>query len=148
MNTILRPVFALLMTMGLIFSSAINAANTDKLFIIRATQKPPADVVAAIKAYAQGKKWVYLGDNKIKNGEVTLVKICIPAVGKYVWAAGMEYSAMLPCGNFSLYMKGGATQISLLDPGFMNILHPDPNLKKLGDETRPLFKAMLDAVTK
>lgn len=108
MNAILRPIFALLMTMGLVFSSTLNAAETDKLFIIRTTQKSPADVVAA----------------------------------------GMEYSAMLPCGNLSLYMKGGATQISLLDPGFMNILHPDPNLKKLGDETRSLFEAMLDSITK
>jgi hypothetical protein len=148
MKSILRTVAALHMTTILIFTSAVNAGDAVNLLIIRSSQKPPAAVVTAIKAYAQGKKWLYLGDNVVKNGEVTLVKICIPAAGKYVWAAGMEYSAMLPCGNLSLYRKDGTTQISLLDPGFMNLLHPDPNLKKLGDETRPLFESMLEAVTK
>lgn len=145
---ILRSVFALLITAGLAFSPAINAAETVPLFILRTTQKSPARVAAAIKAYTLQKHWLYLGENRVKNGEVSLVKICLPAAGKYVWAAGMEYSAMLPCGNFSIYQKAGATEISLLDPGFMNILHPDPNLKRLGDETRPLFNALLDTVTK
>ena len=148
MKSTVRFLAALFTAITLFTFSAVYAEDAVKLLIIRSTQKPPAEVVAAIKAYTQEKKWLYLGDNKIKKGEVRLVKVCIPSIGKYVWAAGMEYSAMLPCGNLSIYMKNGATQISLLDPGFMNRLHPDPNLKKLGDETRPLFEAMLDSVTK
>ncbi len=148
MNSVLHPVFALLVTLGLVFSPAINADDTARLFTVRTTQKSPVVVVAAIKAYALQRKWFYLGEIKVKNGAVSLVKICLPAAGKYIWAVGMEYSAMLPCGNLSIYTQAGTTQISLLDPGFMNILHPDPNLKRLGDETRPLFNALLDAVTK
>ncbi|MHB8473401.1 MAG: DUF302 domain-containing protein [Gammaproteobacteria bacterium] len=132
---------------GVLLGDAALAAQDD-LFIVKSSQKAPQDVVAAIKSYAEQKKWIYLGSNKVKEGEVTLVKVCIRAAGKYVWAAGMEYSAMLPCGNLSLYKKDGMTQISLLNPDFMNRLHPDPNLKKLGEETLPQFEAMLTTVVK
>lgn len=145
-NKILRKVGAGVAASVLWGSTAWAA--TDDLFIQRSTHKAPDEIVAAIKSYAGKKHWVYLGANKVKEGEVTLVKVCIRAAGKYVWAAGMEYSAMLPCGNLSLYKKDGLTQISLLNPDFMNRLHPDPNLKKLGEETLPEFEAMLTTVVK
>lgn len=147
MNSIARMFLFSFAASSILFGGVVHAAQ-DGLLIVRSTQKTPHDVVAAIKSYATDRKWLYLGSNEVKNGEVTLVKVCVPAVGKYVWAAGMEYSAMLPCGNLGIYKKDGATQISLLNPGFMNILHPDPNLKKVGDETLPLFKAMLASVVK
>jgi len=39
----------------------------------------------------------YLGDSKVKNGEVRLVKICLPEVGQLVWSVGLQLSAALPC---------------------------------------------------
>jgi hypothetical protein len=35
------------------------------MFVVRSTAKTPEAVVEAIKAYAEGKKWQYLGANKI-----------------------------------------------------------------------------------
>ena len=145
-NPVRQLLFSLAAT-SFLFSGTVAAAD-DGLFIIKSSHKAPDDIVAAIKSYAEQKKWIYLGSNKVKEGEVTLVKVCIRSAGKYVWKAGMEYSAMLPCGNLSVYKKEGVTQISLLNPDFMNRLHPDPDLKKLGEETLPEFETMLTAVVK
>ncbi len=43
----------------------------------------------------------YLGDSKVENGEVRLVKICLPEVGQLVWSVGLQLSAALPCGRLA-----------------------------------------------
>jgi len=117
-------------------------------FIIKTTAKAPEAVVAAIQSYSEQKKWIYLGDNKIKKGEITLVKICIPEVGQLVLPVGLHLSAMLPCGNVGIYRKGSDTEISLLHPRYMQLLNPNPAIERAVAVATPLFNEMLDGVTK
>lgn len=123
-----------------------QAADPDDVFIIRTTSKSPDAVVAAVKAYSEAQQWPFLGSNKVKQGQVTLVKICIPAVGKLVWPLGTRLSAMLPCGNIGVYANGTATEISVLHPGYMHVLYPDPALEQAAMVAEPLLRQMLDAV--
>src|SRR5918994_1371343 len=101
-----------------------TAENPNDIFIVRTTSKTPDAIVAAIKSHSEDKKWEYLGESKIKKGEVILVKICIPAVGQLLWSVGLQLSAMLPCGNVGIYQKGTATEISVLHPRYMHTLYP------------------------
>lgn len=123
-------------------------AAGNPLFIVRNTAKSPQAVTTAIERYAHQKKWLFLGASKVKNGQVTLVKFCVPSVGKEIWSAGMYLSAMLPCGQVGIYKEKGKTEVSLLDPGYMSVLDPNPKLKKAGDTLRPMFMGMLDNVLK
>src|SRR5512144_2342496 len=63
------------------------------MVLVRPTAKSADQVADAVKTYAEGKKWIFLGANKVKKGEVTLVKACIPAVGQMIWDVGLELSA-------------------------------------------------------
>jgi hypothetical protein len=136
--------YAMLLALG----TFPQAGNADDIFIVRTTSKTPAAVVSAIKSYSEQKKWQYLGNNKVKKGEVTLVKICIPEVGRLIWPAGLRLSAMLPCGNVGIYQKDAATEISVLHPRYMHRLHPHPATKRAGEVAQPLLTDMLDTVTK
>ena len=128
--------------------SGPTRAASDDMFLIRSTAKTPEAVVAAVKAYAEAKHWQYLGANKVKKGQVTLVKICIPAVGQQIWPVGLHLSAMLPCGNLGVYQQQGKTQISLLHPRYMQVLYPHPAIDKASATAQPLLAEMLDAVVK
>jgi hypothetical protein len=121
------------------------AQGPSDIFIIKSSAKTPDAIVAAIKAYATEKKWQYLGDSKIKQGEITLVKICIPAVGQALWPAGPQLSAMLPCGNIGVYTKDARTEISILHPRYMHVLHPVPATEKASAIAHPLLMDMLNA---
>ena len=125
-----------------------QAENPNDIFIVRTTPKTPDAIVAAIKSHAEEKKWEYLGESKVKKGEVTLVKICIPAVGQLLWPVGLQLSAMLPCGNVGIYQKGTATEISVLHPRYMNVLYPHPTTERASAVAEPLLIEMLDAVTR
>lgn len=127
---------------------AANAADTAGMFTVRASTKAPDAVVQAVEAYAKEKKWQYIGANKVKNGEVTLVKVCIPEVGKLLWPLGLQVGAMLPCGNLAVYKKGTSTEISLLNAQYMNLIYPHPEVEKAGNMAQPLLTEMLDAVAK
>lgn len=132
----------------LMLQPVVRAADPNDIFIIRTTTLSPDAAVAAIKAYAEENEWLYLGDNKVKKGQVTLVKICIPEVGQIIWPAGLQLSALLPCGNLGVYQRDGGTEISALHPRYMSILYPDPALERAGAVAAPLLTDMLDAVTK
>lgn len=124
------------------------ARQPQEIFLLRSTAKSPEAVVEAIQSYVQAKKWNYLGADKVKQGQVTLVKICIPEVGQQLWPVGLHISAMLPCGNIGVYQKDGRTEVSLLHPRYMQILYPDPAVEKAGATAEPLLIEMLDTVTK
>jgi hypothetical protein len=125
-----------------------EAARASDAFIMRTTPKAPDAVVAAIKSYSEQKKWQYLGHSKVKKGQVTLVKICIPEVGQVIWPAGLHLSALLPCGNVGIYQNGTATGISVLHPRYMQLLYPHPATERASAIAEPLLAEMLDAVTK
>ena len=125
-----------------------QASGPGKNFVIRATAKTPDAVVFDIKSYVLDRKWLYLAEFKVKNNEVTIVKLCVPSAASDIWAAGLHVSALLPCGHIGVYREGGMTRLSMLDPRFMHLLNPDPNLKKAGDDLYPVLTQMLDEVVK
>lgn len=94
------------------------------------------------------KKWLNLGINKVNQGRVTLVKLCMPEVGRQIFAADLKFSVLLPCGNIGVYEQDGKTQVSLLDPRYMAALDAHPVLKTAGPDARKLLDDMLDSVTK
>jgi hypothetical protein len=124
------------------------AAGHDDMFVIRTTDKTPDQAVEAIKAYSDSKKWQWMGSDKVKKGEVIIAKTCIPAVGAKLWPLGLQVSAMLPCGNFGVYVKDGKTNISMLNPGYMNMLYPDPKVEEAVKVAQPLLTGLLDSVAK
>lgn len=125
----------------------VSAQAPNDMFIIKSTSKEPDAVVAAIKAHSEQKKWQYLGDSKIKQGQITLVKICIPEVGQVLWPAGSHLSAMLPCGNIGIYKKDARTEVSVLHPRYMHVLYPDPATERASAIAQPLLAALLEAAT-
>lgn len=147
MKYLIIPV-ALMTILGAAAAFAGERAAPNDLFVIKTSAKSPDAVFAAIKAYVADKKWLYLGDNKVKNDEVTLVKLCVPAASPDIWAAGLHVAALAPCGHIGIYREAGRTTVSMLHPKFMHVLNPHPRLKKAGDELAPLFDAMLDDVTR
>ena len=134
--------------LGYLTHPTILHAASDDMFIIRSTAQTPEAAVEAVKAYAEQKKWMYLGASKVKKGEITLVKICIPEVGQQIWPLGLHLSAMLPCGNLGVYQKEGKTEISLLHPRYMQVLYPHPEIEKASATAQLLLTEMLDTVTK
>lgn len=132
----------------LALTAVAKAQNPNDIFIVRTTSKTPDAIVAAIKSHSEQKKWEYLGESKVKKGEVILVKICIPAVGQLIWPVGLQLSALLPCGNVGIYQKGTATEISVLHPRYMHVLYPHPATERASTVAQPLLTEMLDTVTK
>ncbi len=125
-----------------------RAQSPNDIFIVKSSLKAPDAVVAAIKSYAELKKWPHLGENKVKQGEVILVKVCIPEVAGALWPVGLQVSALLPCGNVGVYSKGGATEVSLLHPRYMHALYPHAATERAAAIALPLFTEMLDDVTR
>ena len=132
----------------LLTTGVAPAADPDDIFIVRTTPKTPDAIVAAVRSYSEQQQWMFVSESKVKQGQVTLVKICIPDVGKLVWPLGLQLSALLPCGNMGGYANGAMTEISVLHPRYMHMLYPDPALEQAGAVAEPLLTEMLDAVTK
>lgn len=153
-----KPTMAMLRTMQFlllpllllgVLPNIARGADPKAMFVIRQTDKSPEALVAAIEKYADKQDWVFLGADKIKFDEVTLVKVCIPEIGGLIWPQGMHLSALLPCGNLGIYRaKNGKTEVSMLRGAYMHALVPTPAMKKASDATEPLFNAMLEAVLK
>jgi hypothetical protein len=90
---------------------------------------------------------MYMGANKAKQGEVTMVKVCVPAVGRMLWPIGLQVSAFLPCGNLGIYRASGATQVSMLHPRYMQVLYPHAEVEKAVSVATPLLMDMLSEVS-
>jgi hypothetical protein len=108
-----------------------------EMVLVRATTKTPDQVVDAVKSYSEAKKWRYMGADKVKQGKVTMVKVCIPQVGRLLWPVGLHLSALLPCGNIGVYQNKGQTKISMLHPRYLQVLYPHAEVEKaVGDSPR------------
>jgi len=142
-STIKSSLFAILL-----LAQGAHGGEPNDMFWVRETEKDPGQVVAAIKAYAEKNKWLYLADFKIKGGEVTSVKICYPPIGKDIFAAGMHVAAMMPCGHIAVYAEAGKTKIAMLHPKFMTALYPDKNLENAVRTVTPLFETMLGEISR
>jgi len=145
----MRTIISFILASIFIVTSTYALAGDD-MILVRSSANSPDEVIDAIKTYAEGKKWVYMGANKVKpvQGEVALVKVCIPEVAKLLWPLGLQVSAILPCGNFGVYKKEGKTEIAMLHPRYMQMLYPHPDVEKASAIAAPLFIDMLESVTK
>ncbi len=149
MNDItLRSTLFIAACAALLAACAGTPPARDEMFVTRSSAKSPADLQQAIRDYVQLKNWQYIGDNKIKGGQITQVRICDPKAAADIWSAGLQVSAMLPCGHMSVYQEGGVTKVTLLSPRFLARLDPHPAVKKLAEGVSDPFTAMLDDVTK
>lgn len=145
----MRAIISFVLASVFIFTNS-HAQAAEDMILVRSSMKSPDEVADAIKTYAEGKKWVYMGANKVKpvQGEVTFVKVCIPEVGMLLWPLGLHLSAILPCGNFGVYKNEGKTEISMLHPRYMQMLYPHPSVEKASAIVTPLFIEMLESVVK
>ena len=141
----LRPAFVVIAaSIGL--AGCATPPSRDNLFVTRTTTKSPADVHQSIRQYVTQKGWLYINDNKLKRGEITQVRICDPKAAANVWNAGLQISAMMPCGHMSIYQEGGATKLTMLHPRFLTMLDPHPAVKELADAVSGPFLLMMDEV--
>jgi hypothetical protein len=135
---------------ALFFSGLLHAESPQPgpgMIVVRTSNKAPDELVEAFKAHAMEKKWAFLGANKVKNGEITMLKVCIPQVGAALWQSNMQLTALLPCGNVSLYSRDGKTEVAMLHPAYMKVLFPSPETEKAVALAEPQLLGMLDAVT-
>lgn len=133
---------------ALALAGCASAPPRQELFVTRTTTKTPAELHQSIRQYVAQKGWLYINDNKIKGGEITQVRICDAKAAANIWKAGMQVSAMMPCGHMSIYQDGGATKVTLLHPRFMTMLDPHPAVKELADAVTDPYIRMLDDVTR
>jgi hypothetical protein len=96
----------------------------------------------------QAKNWLYIGDNRLKKGEVLQVRLCIPEAAADIWKVGMHMAAMMPCGHFGIYKEGSSTRITMLHPRFMTLLDPHPIVARLAQDVTEPFLRMLDETTR
>lgn len=142
--------FAVVSVSALLLGGCASPPSRDALFVTRSTAKSPAEVHEAIREHVKRKEWVYVNDNKLKGGEITQVRICDlkAATAADIWSAGLQVSAMLPCGHLSLYREGGVTKVTLLHPRFLTLLDPHPAVVKLADGVTGPYLAMLEEITR
>jgi uncharacterized protein (DUF302 family) len=118
------------------------------MIMTRSTTKSVDEVVKAIEAYSDKHDWFFLGADSLLRGKITLVKTCIPEVGPLVWSQDMKYTALLPCGNISIYTNQGKTEIAVLRGQYMHTLVPTPEMKKASAALEPLLVDLLNTVSK
>lgn len=127
---------------------ATPSPTADSVFVSRTSSKSPAELHEAIRKYAGERKWLYIGENKLKGGEVTQVRLCIADAAKDIWTVGMHMAAMMPCGHFGIYREGGTAKVTMLHPRYMTRLDPHPIVQKLADDVAGPFTAMLDDISR
>ena len=125
-----------------------GSLESESVIVVRSTTASPDEVVNRLKTYSTDKKWAFLGANKVKNGEITMVKVCIPAVGAALWQVNMQLTALLPCGNVSIYSAGGKTEVAMLHPSYMHAIMHSAETEKAAGIAAPELTAMLEAVAR
>lgn len=133
---------------GLGIAGCATPSSRDTIFVTRTSAKSPAEVHQSIREYVTQKGWLYVNDNKLKGGEITQVRICDPKAAANIWSAGLQVSAMMPCGHMSIYQEGGRTKLTMLHPSFLTLLDPHPAVKELAVAVTEPYLLMMDEVTK
>jgi hypothetical protein len=134
---------------GFLAASAHLSAGAlpDDMIIVRDSGDAPAELATKIRTYTEDHEdWLFLTEFPLKAGEVTILKVCYPPMGRDFFAAGLHVSAMLPCGNMAIYEEEGGTRLALLHPRFMTTLYPDPNVERAVATAEPAFQTLLDAI--
>ena len=130
-----------------LLSTGAAAAEPGDLFIIHQLEDPPEAAAAMVRFHTETEEdWLFLTEFGRAGGSVTALKICYPAIGPDVVAAGMHTMAMMPCGHLAFYEEDGQSTLSMLDMSFMTTLHPHPRLEDAVATARPAFAEMLSEV--
>ncbi len=123
------------------------AEGPGDLFIIHELDQPPDAAAALVRFHTENEDdWLFLAEFGLAGGQVIALKICYPAIGPDIVAAGMHTMAMMPCGNLAFYEVDGQSMLSMLDMDFMTTLDPHPRLENAAATARPAFAAMLSDV--
>jgi hypothetical protein len=131
---------------GLLWAGAA-AAEPGEHFIIHQLDDPPEAAAAKVRSHAEAEDdWLFLAEFGLAGGSVTALKICYPAIGPDIVAAGMHTMAMMPCGHLAFYEEDGRSMLSMLDMGFMTTLDPHPRLEDAVATARPAFASMVSEV--
>lgn len=138
---------SMLLLVGLFAVSmpAVQAGDSSDMFIVRATNKSVEEVVKSVESFSNKQSWFYMGADTIMGGRVTLVKVCLPSVGRLILPQGMQYSAILPCGNLSVYKKNGKTEVSMLSANYMHALVPTKKMAEAVKTAEPLLGKLIAA---
>lgn len=138
----------LLFAMVLTGPAALGAGPSE-MILTRTTSQSVDEVVKAIEAYSDQHDWFFMGADKLLGGKITLVKTCIPEVGPKVWSQDLKYTALLPCGNVSIYTNAqGKTEMAVLSGRYLHALAPTPEMKKASDALEPLLVDLLRSIAK
>ncbi len=122
-------------------------AQTLEHFVIHELDYTPEEAAAMVRSHVEAEDdWLFLAEFGLAGGSVTALKICYPAIGPDVVAAGMHTMAMMPCGHLAFYEEDGQSTLSMLDMSFMTTLYPHPRLEDAAATARPAFAAMLSEV--
>jgi len=129
---------------------AQDRKESGSYFIVRATDKSPAEVIDALTAHIQAKKYIDFGIAKVKppQGEITFVKFCMPAIGRQLFAVSLELSPMLPCGSITIYSKQGRTEVAALHPRYMQVLYPHPAVERAAKQAALLVMDAMESATR
>lgn len=141
------PCTAILTTAALLLAAPAAAADPGDLFILHELDQPPETAAAMVREHAEAADdWLFLAEFTLAGGRVTALKICYPAIGPDIVAAGMHSFAMMPCGHLAFYEEDGRSMLSMLDMDFMTTLYPHPRLEDAAATARPAFAEMLSDV--
>ncbi len=129
---------------AVVLTGPATAQNPGDLFIIHELDQPPEAAAAQVRFHTEAEEdWLFLAEFGLAGGSVTALKICYPAIGPDIVAAGMHTMAMMPCGHLAFYEEDGQSMLSMLDMAFMTTLDPHPRLEDAAATARPAFAAML-----
>lgn len=135
---------ACLAAAALLLTGPAAAASPGDLFIIHELDLPPEAAAAQVRLHTETEDdWLFLAEFDLAGGSVIALKICYPAIGPEIVAAGMHTFAMMPCGHLAFYEEDRQSKLSMLDMDFMTTLDPHPRLMDAAATARPAFARML-----
>ena len=138
---------AFVATAALLLTGPAAAAGPGDLFIIHELDQSPEAAAAQVRFHTESEDdWLFLAEFGLAGGSVIALKICYPAIGPDIVAAGMHTFAMMPCGHLAFYEEDGQSMLSMLDMDFMTTLDPHPRLEDAAATARPAFARMLSDV--
>ena len=138
---------ACLAAAAMLLTGQAAAEGPGDLFIIHELDQPPGEAAAQVRSHTENEEdWLFLAEFGLAGGQVIALKICYPAIGPDIVAAGMHTFAMMPCGHLAFYEEDGRSMLSMLDMDFMTTLDPHPRLQDAAARARPAFVRMLSDV--
>ncbi len=143
----MSAILGLMMTGLAPATASPTTTDEDSMFIIHDLTQGPEKTAANVRRYVEEHEdWLFLAEFGLMGGAVTAMKICYLPIGQDIGAAGMQVTAMMPCGHLAFYEEDGQSRLSRLSLEFMTTLHPDPNLERAVLKGEPALTDMLEEV--